>query len=61
MTCPHCKRNDHDARAHTDPVAALEAGDEALANGDRNAALVLYYLSAKLSRKRARELRGLRG
>lgn len=61
MTCQHCGRNDHTERAHRDPEAALDAGDEALANGDRHQAMLWYRVATKLARQQARYSRGMRG
>lgn len=61
MTCAHCGRDDHSERAHRDPEAALAAGDEALARGERNVAMLWYRVATKLARSSSRELRGLRG
>ena len=60
MTCEHCGRADHSAKAHHDPAAALEAGDDALANGDRTQALLWYRVATKLARQQARYSRGMR-
>lgn len=60
MTCEHCGRTDHSARAHADPAAALEAGDEALTRGEKTLAMFWYRVATKLARASARELRGIR-
>ncbi len=61
MTCEHCGRADHTAKAHHDPEAALIAGDEALANGDRTGAMLWYRVATKLARQQTRYSRGMRG
>lgn len=59
MTCSRCAQPGHDDRAHLDPEAALEAGDEAKAAGRLRDAMAWYELARTLANRQRRGLRGL--